>query len=100
MPFVCLNCEKSVPYSAPGTKNRNHCPSCLCSLHVDEEIGDRKSSCKGLMMPIGKVFKADGEEVLIHECEKCGFIRKNRVAGDDDYEKVSSLIELDAEEYL
>lgn len=43
------------------------------------------------MVPVGKIYKPDGEEVLVHECEKCGFIRKNRIAGDDDWELVEKL---------
>lgn len=88
--FECQNCGTSVSINAPGTKNRNHCPVCLFSLHIDEVIGDRKSKCRGLMKPIGKILKKDGEEVLIHKCLKCGFERKNRVAGDDSIELVES----------
>ena len=43
------------------------------------------------MRPIGKVFKKDGEEVLVHKCVKCGEISKNRVAGDDSLEASSKL---------
>lgn len=89
--FVCKNCKKEVNYVAWGTKNRNHCPYCLYSVHVDNETGDRKSNCNGLMAPIGKIYKPDGEEVIIHKCEKCGLIRKNRVAGDDSIELVENL---------
>jgi len=46
-------------------------------------------------VPIGKVYKKDGEEVLVHECKKCGFIRKNRIAGDDNWELVGNLKEMD-----
>ena len=98
--FKCLNCHKVVFLSAPGTKNRNHCPFCLYSLHVDNESGDRKSSCKGLMAPIGKIFKKDGEEVIIHKCVSCSFVRKNRIAGDDDFELVENLRVLDSSQYL
>ena len=89
--FICKNCNKKVFLNAPGTKNRNHCPYCLYSLHVDVESGDRKSPCNGKMRPIGKFCKDDGEEMLVHECEKCGFVRWNRIAGDDDYEKMEKL---------
>ena len=54
-------------------------------------LGDRGSSCGGLMPPIGKIFKPDGEEVLVHKCNKCGLVRKNRIAGDDDYSLVDGL---------
>lgn len=90
--FNCANCGKNVSLEAPGTKNRNHCPFCLYSLHVDGEVsGDRKSTCHGLMEPIGKLYKPDGEEVLVHKCQKCGFVRKNRIAGDDSFELVEKL---------
>ena len=98
--FICQNCNVKVPLVAPGTKNRNHCPNCLFSLHVDVEIGDRREKCKGLMPPIGKILKSDGEEVLIHKCEKCGFERKNRMAGDDSFELVEELELLDTKKYL
>jgi hypothetical protein len=77
--------------SAPGTKNRNHCPHCLFSLHVDNETGDRMSDCRGLMAPVGRLLKKDGEEVLIHKCLVCGEIRKNRIAGDDSISLVEEL---------
>jgi len=89
--FICINCGKKVFLQAPGTHNRNHCPFCLYSLHVDIESGDRKSPCGGKMAPIGKYYKPDGEEVLVHKCEKCGFVRYNRIAGDDSFELVGNL---------
>lgn len=98
--FTCANCTKTVSLTAPGTKNRNHCPFCLCSLHIDNEIGDRANNCHGVMPAIGKIYKPDGEEVLIHKCKKCGVERKNRIAGDDDFELVEKLLVLDATKYL
>ncbi len=89
--FLCLKCGKNVLEIAPGTKNRNHCPHCLYSLHVDIDVGDRLATCKGLMKPIGKILKKDGEESLIHKCEKCLKISKNRIAGDDSVRLVADL---------
>jgi len=89
--FECQSCGKKVYYTAPGTHNRNHCPYCLYSVHIDIKPGDRKSTCKGLMEPIGKFYKPDGEEVLVHKCTTCGFVRNNRIAGDDDWELVKNL---------
>lgn len=43
------------------------------------------------MKPVGKLLKKDLEEVIVHKCQKCGEIRKNRVAGDDDFGLVESL---------
>lgn len=92
--FICANCGKKVLLKAPGTKNRNHCPFCLYSTHVDMQKGDREAICRGLMPPIGRFYKADGEEMLVHKCNKCGFIRWNRVAGDDSLEEVAKLGEV------
>jgi len=89
--FICKNCSKKVSLEAPGTHHRNHCPHCLWSLHVDNESGDRESSCKGLMSPVGKLYKKDGEEMLVHKCGECDFLRKNRVAGDDSFDLVEKL---------
>ena len=92
--FICSHCGKTVSLSAPGTKNRNHCPFCLYSMHLDNGIGDRASECCGEMKPIGKTYKKDGEEMIVHQCVKCGVIRKNRVAGDDSYSEVAKLAEM------
>ncbi len=89
--FVCRNCGQKVFEIAFGTKNRNHCPFCLCSLHVDLEVGDRKSECGGIMLPVGKFYKSDGEEMLVHKCKVCDFIRWNRVAGDDSEDELEKL---------
>lgn len=93
--FICSHCSKTVAADFNiGTKNRNHCPKCLWSLHVDEKVaGDRKSDCKREMEPIGLTFKKSmnkydksgkGELMLVHCCVKCGKININRLAGDDD----------------
>jgi hypothetical protein len=43
------------------------------------------------MVPIGKFYKEDGEEMLVHKCQKCSFVRWNRVAGDDSIEEMTKL---------
>jgi hypothetical protein len=47
------------------------------------------------MYVLGKILKPDGEEVLIHKCEKCGITKKNRIAGDDSFKLVEGLAVLD-----
>ncbi|MBN2101033.1 RNHCP domain-containing protein [Candidatus Dojkabacteria bacterium] len=89
--FVCRNCGKKVPIDAPGTQNRNHCPFCLYSRHVDIGIGDRKSNCRGMMKPVGVYRKKDGELMIVHQCQSCGYVSKNRVAGDDNDELLKEL---------
>lgn len=91
--YKCGRCEKAFSDEAIGTKNRNHCPFCLWSKHVDEEIGDRASKCGGLMRPICFAEKKDGEIMVIHECLSCGKISKNRIAGDDSEEKIIEIFE-------
>jgi len=48
------------------------------------------------MQPIGKLLKGDGEEMVVHKCAKCGFVRKNRIAGDDSFDIVERLPVLDS----
>jgi len=81
--FVCAACGTFVSGQAPGTGHRNHCSSCLASLHVDMKPGDRLSGCRGLMRPIAIEVKRNGEWAVVHRCETCGVVRANRTAGDD-----------------
>jgi len=83
--FRCRNCRLDVPTTAPGTKHRNHCPTCLWSRHVDDDVpGDRATDCAGSMEPIGVTVRRDGEWALVHRCGGCATVRLNRVAGDDN----------------
>lgn len=56
-----------------------------------ETPGDRLSGCGGLMEPIGVFTRRTGEDVLVHRCQRCGLERYNRIAGDDDFEKITEL---------
>ncbi len=78
--FSCNHCGEAVS----SYRNRNHCPHCLWSRHVDIRIGDRNSACKGEMEPVSVWTKADGEWAIIHRCTRCGFLRSNGIAADDD----------------
>lgn len=82
--FICEHCGKTVAPTDHGTNNRNHCPHCLFSRHVDIRPGDRRSGCRGVMEPIGVWIRAGGEWALIHRCSTCGVFKSNRIAGDDD----------------
>lgn len=82
--FICAHCGATVTPPESGSEQRNHCPKCLWSLHVDLRIGDRKSGCRGEMEPVGVWTKENGEWALIHRCVRCGFLRTNRIAADDD----------------
>lgn len=82
--FVCEVCGTMVA----GTGYTNHCPNCLFSKHIDEVIpGDRKSACGGLMEPIGVEIN-HGQYSLLHRCQKCGKMTKNKTAENDNFEKI------------
>jgi hypothetical protein len=103
--FTCIQCNfpVSVEREVSGVKNRNHCPRCLFSRHVDEfKAGDRKANCKSRMEPVGLTLKQtpkryggnqQGELMLIHCCKGCGKISINRIAADDDVEKLYQIFE-------
>ena len=76
--FVCAQCGETVHALTNGSY-RNHCPSCLHSLHVDDAPGDRASTCGGLMEPIG-LRKGAKHLQVVHRCVRCGLVRPNRVA--------------------
>lgn len=80
--FTCVNCGKEV--SPLGYSSRNHCPFCLCSLHVDVNPGDRASECKGMLVPKQVIPDAKKGYIIIHKCIKCNAIRRNKSAKDDD----------------
>lgn len=81
--FTCVCCKQPVPTNSYGTQNRNHCPACLWSRHVDAAIGDRNSGCNQPMEPIAIMVGRGGEWSIVHRCTGCGTLRHNRIAGDD-----------------
>ena len=44
-----------------------------------------------MMAPIGAFQRPNGEHVLVHRCERCGFERFNRLGADDDFELTLAL---------
>ena len=70
--FTCKFCGCLVTPQNAGSDHRNHCPNCLCSLHVDVTPGDRAGDCGGLMEPVAVWVRAGGEWAIIHRCKKCG----------------------------
>jgi len=97
--FQCVRCGHLIltnPLLA-GVNNRNHCPYCLWSRHMDLwEAGDRLSACKAPMRPVGLTLKrrhkkyaaGSGELMLVHLCTVCGRVSINRIAADDDTESI------------
>ena len=94
--FICKQCGYyvSTQIQISGVANRNHCPYCLHSRHVDLfRPGDRLCACKGIMTPVGLTLKRSkdkyapvngGELMLVHRCISCGDLSINRIAADDD----------------
>ena len=87
--FVCENCGKKV--SKLGYTSRDHCPHCLYSKHVDNMPGDREAECRGLLKPVQVELDSKKGYVIIYKCEKCGAIRKNKSAIDDDMDMLIKL---------
>lgn len=91
--FFCSNpeCKGWVPiFPEMEVNNRNHCPHCLYSKHMDKETpGDRAADCGSRMKPIGLAFKKKdgglGELSIIHQCLGPDHkISVNRIAADDN----------------
>ena len=100
--FTCIACKQIISsdplYS--GVNNRNHCPYCLTSKHVDlYRSGDRLNACKSRMTPIGLTWKRSknkygsglGELMIVHRCEGCHQFSINRIAADDCSDSIQQL---------
>jgi hypothetical protein len=95
--FTCCHCRLGVSAEPrlSGVRNRNHCPYCLWSKHLDlQAAGDRLCACKAPKRPAGLSFKRlrkkyapagqpRGELMLVHHCAACGSVSLNRIAADD-----------------
>ncbi len=86
--FVCEKCGREVK----GTGFTNHCPECLWSKHVDNNPGDREAKCLGLMKPIA-VEGTSPYYVLVHKCEVCGHIKRNKIHPTDNFTMVLAIAE-------
>lgn len=93
--FRCVRCHNIVSsaHLLSGVNNRNHCPYCLWSRHLDlHSAGDRLSACKSPMQPVALTTKRNrnkyrsghGEVMLVHQCAGCDSVSINRIAADDD----------------
>lgn len=87
--FVCEHCNKEV--NPLNYTSRDHCPYCLYSKHVDINPGDRAEECKGLLVPVGMEPNPKKGYMIIFRCQKCGMIRKNKAAEDDNMDLLISL---------
>lgn len=81
--FTCAVCGASVPEIHRGTI-RDHCPTCLCSLHVDNKPGDRAATCKGVLRPAASDYSGKKGHIIIYKCDSCGIEKRNKLAPDDN----------------
>ena len=87
--FICENCGKQV--RKLGYSCRNHCNYCLHSKHVDKNPGDRQEECHGTLEPVSVELSNKKGYVIVFRCKKCGMIRKNKAAEDDNMDMIISL---------
>ena len=92
--FICDNCGSIV--KKLGYSSRDHCPKCLYSKHVDINPGDRLEECHGALEPVSVELNSKKGYVIIYKCKKCGKIRKNKAAEDDNMDLI---IKLSAKQY-
>ena len=92
--FICENCGKKV--KKLGYSCRNHCNYCLHSKHVDINPGDRSETCHGTLEPVGIEISNKKGYVIVFKCKKCGQVRKNKAAEDDD---MNLIINLSSKQY-
>jgi rubredoxin len=88
--FTCKVCGKEVKklnYTA-----RDHCNHCLSSIHVDNMPGDRSANCGGILEPISVEKESKDRFKIVYKCKKCGMIKRNIMASDDDFEKVLEIM--------
>ena len=90
--FDCAVCGVFV--SLGGARVRDHCPSCLHSLHVDRVPGDRASGCHGVLVPVGMEMLG-GEAVIHYRCERCEHPHRCRSHEDDSQEALQLLGAMD-----
>ena len=84
--FVCAVCGKSVgplKYSS-----RDHCPFCLCSLHLDIMPGDRQNECGGVLAPIDVEQNTKKGYIIKYRCVQCGQEHNNKAAQDDSFQTI------------
>lgn len=90
--FVCKVCGTTVPplkYSS-----RDHCTNCLCSLHVDNNPGDRENDCHGVLVPVEVKLNSKKGYVIGYKCSKCGQRHNNKAAADDNFKTLLSVMNM------
>lgn len=76
--FICRSCGFEV--KPLGVTSRDHCPRCLCSIHIDINPGDRANSCLGTLRPVQVLPDPRKGYIIVYRCEKCGATVRNKAA--------------------
>ena len=58
---------------------------------MDINPGDRSETCHGILEPIGAEIDSKKGYVIIFRCKKCGAIRRNKAAKDDNMDLIIAL---------
>ncbi len=87
--FICENCCKKI--KPLGYSFRNHCNYCLHSKHVEINPGYREETCQGILEPIRVEPDSKKGYIIIFKCKKCGAIRRNKAAKDDNIDLLIKL---------
>lgn len=88
--FDCIHCGCLVqPLRSGGC--RNHCPECFYSLHLDIYPGDRKSDCKGILIPIRADYHSKKGYMIVHRCETCGHETRNKLTLENEEQPDSQI---------
>ena len=90
--FSCAHCGQEV--RRHGRTARDHCPTCLRSLHVDRVPGDRLETCRGILDPT-RIERTGDKVVLVYACRTCAAVRRNQAILDgvepDDWDAIVAL---------
>ena len=89
-PFKCEVCGEDV--LPLGYTCRDHCPKCLCSKHVDKDPGDRAEECRGILRPVGLENNKKKGYIIVYKCDRCGMIRRNKMAIDDNFDLAMEVV--------
>jgi hypothetical protein len=102
----CGNCGKTFNLELKGSKHRDHCPYCLCSVHIDIRPGDRDVWCgegeegssefkHAILRPIAInrniINPKKNMPYILYKCDKCGKEKVNVQAFDDNQDVVDTL---------
>ena len=88
--FICRECGNDV--KALGYTARDHCPKCLTSIHIDNNPGDRSCKCLGTLRPVAVEPSKKDTYKIVYICDKCGMIKRNKAALDDDMDKIINIM--------